>query len=153
MSALQEPVAANTVYPVLDQQSASNDRSEVPLEQHDSAQLPAAINTKDGSELEKQDSELTKDGAPDTYLHGVKLFVVFIGLALAMFLIILDQTVRSYHQSPGHNPTHCGRSLIDLISIDPHTCSAYYCFGLQLHPANRMDQLVSPSDCSGSTES
>lgn len=30
----------------------------------------------------------------DTYLHGLQLFAVFVGLSLAIFVIILDQTVR-----------------------------------------------------------
>jgi hypothetical protein len=41
-------------------------------------------------DAEKQEPVEAK---PDTYLHGVKLAAVFVGLALAIFVIVLDQTV------------------------------------------------------------
>ena len=59
----------------------------------DSKDVPA-------TEVAKKDLEAQSDVNNGTYLHGLKLVLVFIGLALSMFVIILDQTVRSPRAIP-----------------------------------------------------
>ena len=58
-----------------------------------------AASVTTATEIPSQDSQnkdvekQSQDEEKDEYLHGLKLVLVFIGLALGMFVIILDQTV------------------------------------------------------------
>ena len=60
------------------------------------AKSPAMTEPKvaNDSSVQKDPESKEEDGESDTYLHGLKLVLVFIGLALGMFVIVLDQTVR-----------------------------------------------------------
>ena len=52
----------------------------------------AGTKVDDSVEATKPDAqELAEE---DTYLHGMRLVLVFIALAMSIFLIVLDQTVR-----------------------------------------------------------
>lgn len=68
---------------------AEAEQNAVPKETAASTQ-PGSI-SEDQQDLEKQEPVDDKE----TYVHGLKLVFVFIGLSLSVFVIILDQTVSS----------------------------------------------------------
>lgn len=73
---------------LIDHQSATRlSQDEQPRRESD-----AETSVDDNVEAAKPDAQEVAE--EDTYLHGMRLVLVFIALAMSIFLIVLDQTVR-----------------------------------------------------------
>ena len=74
--------------------------SKAPSEKPFRPSSPPTTNVPPGKTSLDKDPEAQPEEHEDKYLHGLKLVLVFVGLSLALFVIILDQTVspyRSFH--------------------------------------------------------
>jgi len=58
-----------------------------------STESQSDVHTVIDEENKIKDPEALSEEKKDTYLHGLRLAAVFLGLSLVFFVIILDQTV------------------------------------------------------------